>query len=254
MSQERCYKDGCFHFNKTGDFNVKKFLSILAAAALLGGCASPGMVSNSPDAAPMTKAAQASMTPDQALARLKAGNSRFADGTMLSRDIKGQVKASGYAQYPFASVVSCIDSRAAPELVFDQGIGDVFSSRVAGNIVNEDMLGSLEFASKVAGSKLVVVLGHTSCGAIKGACDDVALGNLTGLLAKIKPAVQSVSLAGDRSSKNTAFVEMVAEANVKRTVQDVLTKSPVLREMSAKGEIKVVGAMLDVATGKITWY
>ncbi len=164
------------------------------------------------------------------------------------------MKASGYAQYPFASIVSCIDSRAGPELVFDQGIGDVFSARVAGNIVNGDMLGSLEFAFKVAGTKLVVVLGHTSCGAVKGACDDVAMGTLTGLLAKIKPAVNSISLVGDRSSKNSKFVEMAAESNLHRTVQDVLNKSVVLREMSNKGEIKVVGTMLDVGSGKVTWY
>jgi carbonic anhydrase len=234
-------------------FHRLNFLPVVVSAMLVAGCAAPAMVSTSPDAAPMSQSAQASMTPDQAIARLKSGNLRFTDGAMLARDLKGQVKASGYAQYPFASIVSCIDSRAGPELVFDQGISDVFSARVAGNIVNEDMLGSLEFASKIAGAKLVV-LGHTSCGAIKGACDDVAMGNLTGLLAKIKPAVNNVSLVGDRSSKNGKFVEMVAESNVHRTVQDVLNKSAVLREMSDKGEIKVVGAMLDVGSGKVTWY
>lgn len=235
-------------------FFAKIGATVSLSALLLAGCASPGMVSSSTDAAPMSKATQASITPQQALARLQAGNDRFFDGKMLARDMKGQVKASGYNQYPFASVVSCIDSRSGPELVFDQGIGDVFSARVAGNIVNEDILGSLEFASKVAGAKLVVILGHTSCGAIKGACDDVVMGNLTGLLAKMKPAVASVSLVGDRSSKNPGFVQMVAESNVHRTVQDVLSKSAVLREMNDKGEIKVVGAMLDVSSGKVTWY
>jgi carbonic anhydrase len=165
-----------------------------------------------------------------------------------------QVKTTGYSQYPMATVVSCIDSRAGPEIVFDQGIGDVFSARVAGNFVNEDILGSLEFGSKAAGSKLIVVLGHTSCGAIKGACDDVVLGNLTGMLAKIKPAVASVSMDGDRTSKNDAFVQMVAEANVKRTVNDIMVKSPVLKAMADAGEIKIVGAMLDVKTGVVTWY
>lgn len=232
-----------------------RVLSLLAAATLATGCATHYPVaSTSPDAAPMTAASQQSITPDQALSRLKAGNQRFVDGKMLNRDLKSQVKASSYAQYPYASVVSCIDSRAGPELVLDQGIGDVFSPRIAGNIVNDDILGSLEFASKVAGSKLIVILGHTSCGAVKGACDDVALGNLTGLLGKIKPAVQSVSYTGDRSSKNKTFVEMVAEANVHKTVQDVLSRSAVLKEMSDKGQIKVVGAMLDVATGVVTWY
>lgn len=235
---------------------MKKLLWTLLASLALTGCASlaPTSAPPDPDAAAMTRATQTAMTPDQALTRLKSGNDRFASGRMLARDLPAQVKASGQSQYPFASVISCIDSRAAPELVFDQGIGDVFSTRIAGNIVNEDMLGSLEFATRVAGSKLVVVLGHTSCGAIKGACDDVALGNLTGLLGKIKPAVTSVSYTGDRSSKNAAFVELVAEANVRRTVQDVLARSPIMREMHNKGQIRVVGAMLDVATGKVTWY
>lgn len=234
---------------------MRLVLALITSAALAMGCASaPPTSGPQADAAPMTESVQKSMTPDQALARLKAGNQRFIAGKMLSRDLKGQVKASSYAQYPYASVVSCIDSRAGPELVFDQGIGDVFSPRIAGNIVNEDILGSLEFASKVAGAKLIVVLGHTSCGAIKGACDDVALGNLTGLLGKIKPVVQSVSFIGDRGSKNKGFVEMVAEANVRKTVQDVLSRSAVLKDMSDKGQIKVVGAMLDVATGKVVWY
>ncbi len=194
------------------------------------------------------------MTADGAIAALKDGNQRFVSGNMIKRDLMKQVKATGYAQYPLATVVSCIDSRAGPEIVFDQGIGDVFSARVAGNFVNEDILGSLEFATKAAGSKVVVVLGHSSCGAIKGACDDVVLGNLTGMLAKIKPAVADVSMAGDRTSKNDAFVQMVAEANVKRTVNDIMAKSPVLKAMADAGQIKIVGAMLDVKTGVVTWY
>ena len=173
---------------------------------------------------------------------------------MIKRDLMKQVKATGYAQYPLATVLSCIDSRAGPEIVFDQGIGDVFGARVAGNFVNEDILGSLEFSTRAACSKVVVVLGHTSCGAIKGACDDVVLGNLTGMLAKIKPAVADVSMSGDRTSKNDAFVQMVAEANVKRTVNDIRAKSPVLKAMEDAGEIKIVGAMLDVKTGVVTWY
>ena len=203
----------------------------------------------------MTKPYQASFTPDQAIAALKSGNARFISGAMLPRDLRAQVKATGYGQYPFASIVSCIDSRAAPETVFDLGVGDAFSARVAGNIVNEDILGSLEFASRLAGSKLVVVLGHTSCGAIKGACDDAALGNLTGLLAKIKPAVQSIPVSGgDRTSHNAAFVEQVSEANVRQTVEAIRKRSAVLREMEQKGEIRIVGAMLDVKTGVVSWY
>ena len=202
----------------------------------------------------MDKSAQSAMSADTAIAALKDGNKRFVSGNMVKRDLMKQVKTTGYGQYPLATVVSCIDSRAGPEIVFDQGIGDVFSARVAGNFVNEDILGSLEFASKAAGSKVIVVLGHSSCGAIKGACDDVVLGNLTGMLTKIKPAVSDVSLSGDRSSKNDAFVQMVAEANVAPTVNDIKVKSPVLKAMADAGEIKIVGAMLDVKTGVVTWY
>ena len=226
-------------------------LALLLATLLVGCAAAPPAGDAS---AVMTRESQARLTPDAALERLKQGNLRFTSGRMAQRDLRGQVKATGSGQYPVASVVSCIDSRAGPELVFDQGIGDVFGVRVAGNFVNEDMLGSLEFASNVAGARLIVVLGHTSCGAIKGACDNVALGNLTGLLAKIRPAVQSVAYSGDRSSKNTEFVELVAQANVRRTVQDILGRSPVLREMVDRGELRIVGAMLDVSTGAVTFY
>ena len=201
-----------------------------------------------------TKDLQDAITPDMAIKMLKDGNTRFTAGTMVKRDLKKQVKDTGKGQYPFASIVSCVDSRSSPELVFDQGIGDMFVARVAGNVVNEDILGSLEFTNKVAGSKVIVVLGHTACGAIKGACDDVKLGNLTGLLAKMKPAVASVKETGDRSSKNYAFVDKVAEANVMDTVAAIKAKSPVLKEMADKGEIKIVGAMLDVTTGKVLWY
>jgi carbonic anhydrase len=230
-----------------------RILGGLALAAMLAGCGAMQTMGGA-DGAVQTQASQAAITPDAVLARLKEGNARFTGGRMHLRDLKAQVKATGYGQYPLASVVSCIDSRAGPELVFDQGVGDVFSARVAGNFVNDDILGSLEFGSKVAGAKLVVVLGHTSCGAVKGACDNVVMGNLTTTLAKIMPAVQSVSYSGDRSSKNADFVEMVAAANVHRTVQDILRRSPVLKEMADKGQIKVVGAMLDVKTGVVTFY
>lgn len=231
----------------------KLLVATMFSAGTLGlvGCA--GVAPNA-DYATLDRAGQAKMTPDSVVASLKDGNKRFVGGNMIKRDLMKQVKTTGYAQHPMATIVSCIDSRAGPEIVFDQGIGDVFSARVAGNFVNEDILGSLEFASKLAGSKVVVVLGHSSCGAIKGACDDAVLGNLTGMLAKIKPAVADVSMAGDRTSKNDAFVQMVAEANVKRTVNDITTKSAVLREMQQKGEIRIVGAMLDVKTGVVTWY
>ena len=234
---------------------MNKLFAALLVAVGLAGCASTNTAPTTIGSyTTMDKSAQSAMTADSAIAALKDGNKRFVSGNMIKRDLMKQVKVTGYNQFPLATVVSCIDSRAGPEIVFDQGIGDVFSARVAGNFVNEDILGSLEFATKAAGSKVVVVLGHSSCGAIKGACDDVVLGNLTGMLAKIKPAVAEVSMAGDRTSKNDAFVQMVAETNVKRTVNDIMVKSPVLKAMADAGEIKIVGAMLDVKTGVVTWY
>lgn len=202
-----------------------------------------------------SKACQDAATPKLILDRFKSGNASFVSGKSTPRNYIQQIKATAAGQFPLASVVSCIDSRAPAEIVFDKGIGDIFNARVAGNIVNEDILGSLEFGSKVMGAKLIVVLGHTSCGAIKGVCDDAKLGNLTQLLAKIKPAVASVPNDGkDRSSKNYAFVEMVAERNVHMTVQMIRDKSSVLKEMEQKGEIMIIGAMYDVKTGKVTWY
>ena len=201
------------------------------------------------------KTCQDSVTPDMVLKRFVAGNARFAAGKpRLQKHLKN-IQATAAAQFPLASVVSCIDSRAPAEMVFDQGIGDLFNARVAGNIVNDDILGSLEFAHKVAGAKLLVVMGHTSCGAIKGACDDAKLGNLTGLLEKIKPAVARVPLdITDRTSKNSLMVEAASELNVKMTVDTIREKSPVLREMEQKGEIKIVGAMYDVKTGQVKFY
>jgi len=211
----------------------------------------PGTFCETQDA----KACQEAVTPALILERFKAGNVRFASGKSMHHDYARQVKATAAGQYPLASVVSCIDSRAAAEILFDQGIGDLFNARIAGNIVNDDILGSLEFGSKVMGSKLIVVLGHTTCGAIKGACDDVKLSHLTGLIAKIKPAVDAIPRDGsDRTSKNYAFVEMVAELNVKMAVANIRAESAVLREMESRGEIMIVGAMYDVSTGKVTWY
>ena len=201
----------------------------------------------------MTKERQATVTPDGAVLMLKDGNERFASGKMMDRDLTQQVKATGEAQYPYASVLSCIDSRSGPELVFDQGIGDVFAPRVAGNLVNEDILGSLEYASRVAGSRIVVVLGHTSCGAVKGACDNVKLGNLTPLLSRLRTVVDSVKHTGDRSSANHEFVDLVAEANVKDVVNDIREGSQILADMEKKRDIKIVGAMLNVSTGRVTF-
>jgi len=202
-----------------------------------------------------TKDCQSAVTPRQVLERFKKGNERFASGHGTHRNYAQQVKATAAGQYPLATVLSCIDSRAPAEILFDQGIGDLFNARVAGNIVNDDVLGSLEFASKLAGSRLIIVLGHTSCGAIKGACDNVKLGNLTGLLARIMPAVAAIPDDGtDRSSKNYGFVEKVADRNVRMTVQQIREQSPILKQMEDSGELLIVGAMYDVKSGKVTWY
>jgi carbonic anhydrase len=219
-------------------------LGALALAALLSSCAS---------APTMTKELQTSVTPQQALQKLKDGNQRFVSGRTATRDLNQQVKDTASGQFPFASVVSCLDSRTSTELIFDQGIGDVFNARVAGNIVNEDIIGSLEFASKAAGSKLIMVVGHTKCGAVMGACDKVELGNLTGLLNKIQPAVKATkSAAGEeRGSKNLAFVDRVAESNVRQAVTHIRSKSSILRDMEKQGEVMIVGAMYDIETGKV---
>lgn len=201
-----------------------------------------------------TKETQAQLTPDRAKETLLEGNRRFVENHGSQRDLLQQVKETSKGQYPFAIVLSCIDSRVPTELVFDQGVGDIFSARVAGNVVNEDILGSMEFACKVAGSKLIVVLGHTSCGAVKGACDHVELGNLTGLVNKIQPAIESVSYDGDKSSKNLEFVDKVAEKNVFLTIEEIQKKSNVLREMIENGEIGVVGGMYNVGTGIVEFY
>ncbi|MDT0606462.1 carbonic anhydrase family protein [Croceitalea rosinachiae] len=201
-----------------------------------------------------TKESQAALNPNSAITLLKEGNERFVENKKANRDLLGQVKQTTSGQYPFATILSCIDSRVSAELVFDQGVGDIFSARVAGNIVNEDILGSMEFACKLAGTKVIVVLGHTSCGAVKGACDDAKMGNLTTLLHKIKPAVRAVSEPADesqRNSKNLDFVNAVADTNVQLTIEDIRSLSPVLKEMEDNGEIAIVGAMYDIADGKV---
>lgn len=207
------------------------------------------------EAVTQTRQSQATITPDLALKILKAGNKRFTSGHSLVRNYRAQVKQTGAGQYPFATVLSCIDSRTAPEILFDQGIGDIFAPRIAANFVNDDILGSMEFASKVAGSRLIVVLGHTECGAIKGACDKVQLGNLTQMLEKVQPAVDAVPDDGlPRTSANASFVQKVADTNVRLTAEQILSRSPVLREMVEHGELRIVRAMYDVATGKVDFY
>jgi carbonic anhydrase len=203
-----------------------------------------------------TKDTQAAITPDSAIALLKEGNHRFVENKNADRDLLEQVSDTASGQYPFATILSCIDSRVSAELIFDQGVGDIFSARVAGNIVNEDLLGSIEFACKLAGTKVVVILGHTACGAVKGACDDAKLGNLTTLLHKIKPAVAAVSEPYDnnlRNSRNIDFVNEVALKNVELAIENTRSLSPVLKEMEDNGEIKIIGAMYDIKNGKVTF-
>ena len=204
-----------------------------------------------------TKEIQASISPAKALELLKEGNQRFVANKKEDKDLLDQMNDTSTGQYPFATVLSCIDSRVSSELIFDQGIGDIFSARVAGNIVNEDMLGSMEFACKLAGTKIIVVLGHTSCGAVKGACDNAKMGNLTALLSKIQPAVEAVktpSQSSERTSGNITFVNEVATKNVELTLKNIRTKSSVLKEMEDKQEIKLIGGMYNISTGRVEFF
>lgn len=201
-----------------------------------------------------TKDTQAKLTPAKAKEILLEGNQRFVNNLKVNRNLLQQVNETAEGQYPFAVILSCIDSRTSAELIFDQGLGDIFSIRIAGNILNEDIMGSMEFACKVAGSKLIVVLGHTNCGAVKGACDHVQLGHLTGLVNKITPAVDGISYNGERSSKNREFVELVAEKNVRQVTREIREKSPILRELMEQGEIGLVGGMYNVETGIVEFY
>lgn len=203
----------------------------------------------------LNKELQASITPRKALEILKEGNKRFISNLKAHRDLLQQANETRDGQWPFATILSCIDSRTSAELIFDQGLGDVFSVRIAGNIVNTDILGSMEFACKVAGSKLIVVLGHSKCGAVKGACDHVEMGNLTELLSKLQPAVyQEKQTLNDRNSSNTEFVENVAQINVKRSVKNIIERSFILEQMVENGEIGIVGAMHNLETGEVTFY
>ncbi|TJY38161.1 carbonic anhydrase family protein [Pontimicrobium aquaticum] len=204
-----------------------------------------------------TKESQATMTPEKALQFLKEGNIRFQSNLKANRNLLEQVNDTSEGQFPFATILSCIDSRVSAELVFDQGLGDIFSVRIAGNFVNEDILGSMEFACKLAGTKLIVVLGHTSCGAVKGACDHAEMGNLTKLIEKITPAVNATQDPKDeslRTSKNLDFVDAVSKKNVELTIDRIHEESPILSEMEKNGEIMIIGAMYDINTGAVAFY
>ena len=203
----------------------------------------------------LTKEMQAAITPVMAIELLKEGNKRFINNLKINRNLLQQANETSDGQHPFAVILSCIDSRTSAELIFDQGLGDVFSVRIAGNIINEDILGSMEFGCKVAGAKVIVVLGHTKCGAVKGACDHVEMGNLTVLLTKIRPAVEDEkTIIQNRNSGNAEFVEKVAAINVKRTVKAIMERSPILKEMIESGQIGIVGGTHDIATGQVTFY
>jgi len=203
----------------------------------------------------LTKEMQTAITPTMALELLKDGNKRFVNNLKINRNLLQQANETSDGQHPFAVILSCIDSRTSAELIFDQGLGDIFSVRIAGNIINEDILGSMEFACKVAGSKIIVVLGHTKCGAVKGACDHVEMVNLTALLSKIRPAVDDeTSTTKNRNSSNAEFVENVSTINVKRTVKSIMQRSPILKEMIENCEIGIVGGTHDITTGLVTFY
>ena len=230
---------------------------LLASLFLLGSLASPACARHAASAETtvvMTRAAQAAMTPAQALARLQDGNARFLRGSALQRDLRAQAAVTAAGQFPFAAIVSCIDSRTSSELLFDQGLGDIFNVRIAGNIVDTDVLGSLEFACKAAGSRLILVVGHSSCGAVKGAIDHVELGHLTELLQHLEPAVAEVAPRfPQRTSKDHELVDATAMANVRQSMKQIREQSPLLREMLDKGEIGLAGAMIDLATGRATF-
>jgi len=202
----------------------------------------------------LTQDRRDALSPDDLLKIAKEGNERFRKGEQHPRDFLAEQQSSAAGQYPAAVLLTCIDSRAPAEILLDLGIGDVFNSRVAGNIINEDILGSMEFACKLAGAKVVVVMGHTACGAIKGSISDAKLGNLTALLAKIKPAVNATVYHGDRSANNYSFVDAVARTNVELTIKGIRANSPVLSDLEKAGTIKIVGAMYDISTGAVEFY
>jgi carbonic anhydrase len=217
--------------------------SIAAPSAIAGECVV------------LDKARQGAMSPDEAIARLKAGNERLLAGATVNCDLVEQIKATSTGQAPFAAIVGCIDSRVPPELIFDQRIGDVFAARIAGNFVNTDIIGSLEFATKITGSRAIVVLGHSACGAIRGAISNAQLGNLTATLSNIEPAViaAEAGFEGDKTADNPVFVQAVADMNAKLAAKMIFERSPVIQDLVAAGDVKIVSAMHDVATGRVTF-
>ncbi len=202
-----------------------------------------------------SKETQSSLTPQTALEFLKEGNERFVKNLKANRNLLQQVNETSTGQFPFATILSCIDSRTSAELIFDQGLGDIFSIRIAGNILNEDILGSMEFATKIVGTKVLVVLGHTKCGAIVGACNHVEMGNLTTLLNKIQPAIfNEKETVDNRNGSNNNFVNNVTEINVKLTIERIRRESPIIAELEQQGQIRIVGGLYEVETGIVKFY
>lgn len=235
--------------------SLRVFLPVITLMVTLGTGLSNPQQEQQPKTVPQTKESQAALTPKQALDLLKAGNQRFVEGRLLNRDLREQAKVTSQGQFPYAVILSCQDSRTSSEILFDLNKGDAFSIRIAGNIINEDILGGMEFGVKLAGAKLIAVIGHNECGAIKGAVDNAQLGNLTALLSKIRPAIEAIPPdVQPRNSKNKAYVEMVAKENVLLAMRQIRERSPVLKEMIDSGQIKVVGGMFDLETGKVTFY
>ena len=235
------------------DLSRRTFLRLTSGAALTG-VFGVNLSASLVYADALGKEKRDKMTPDEILAAFKRGNKNFSKGLKTSRNYLSEQKATAKGQYPLAVVLSCIDSRAPAETIMDLGIGDIFNARVAGNIANDDILGSMEFSCKLAGAKVVLVMGHSACGAIKGAIDNAELGNLTGLLAKIKPAVKATQFKGELSAKNAAYVDAVAQKNVELTIADIRKKSPVLAELESKGAIKIVGSMYNIETAVVDFY
>jgi len=231
----------------------RSFLKASAAMAAMAFSGAGGL-SGIAHADALTKAQRDKLSPDEILELMKKGNKRFYSGKQEPRNILAQQRASAKSQYPAAMLLTCIDSRAPAETILDLRIGDIFNSRVAGNVENPDILGSMEFAFKLAGAKVILVMGHTACGAIKGAIDNAELGNLTGSLAKIKPAVAATSYTGERTSKNYSFVDAVARKNVEITMAAIRKDSPVLAAMESDGAIKIAGAMYDLGTGVVDFF
>jgi carbonic anhydrase len=228
----------------------RRFLAALGACAMTRPVYLSAQVLTRTSGA-LTKEERDRLTPAQVIDELKKGNARFRSGKSAPRDYRDEQRSSALGQYPAAIGLGCIDSRAPAEIIFDVGIGDMFSARVAGNVVNDDLLGSLEYACAVAGAKAIVLFGHTACGAVKGAIDDVEMGNLTGLLARIKPAISATKFTGEKSSKTVAYVDAVARTNVLLGLDGIRRRSPILADLEKKGSIQLVGGMYDLATGSL---